>query len=191
MAPIEPMAVALSVIRALERMGVEYLVGGSLATSLHGVPRATLDVDLVVDMRMSHLEEFVAVLQDDFFVDKDMVKDAIRRRASFNILHMATMFKVDVFVVGTDDLLSAEMARKQRVCVQTDPPASVFVATPEDMVLQKLLWFRAGGEISDRQWNDILGVITTQGSRLDLDYLRLWAGRKGIADLIERALAGT
>ena len=79
-----------------------------------------------------------------------MVKDAIRRRATFNILHLATMFKVDVFVVGADDLLVAEMARKQRMRVLDDPVAEVFVATAEDMVLQKLLWYRAGGEVSDR-----------------------------------------
>jgi hypothetical protein len=188
---LEPIAVTLSVVTVFERMGIEYVVGGSLATSLHGVPRATLDVDLVADLRMGHLDEFVTALEGDFFVDKDMVKDAIRRRASFNVLHMATMFKVDVFVVGADELLAAEMARKLRVCVQTDPPASVYVATAEDMILQKLLWFRAGGGVSDRQWNDILGVIATQSTRLDRDYLRLWSDRKRITDLLERALAGS
>ena len=118
-----------------------------------------------------------------------MVKDAIRRRATFNILHLATMFKVDVFVVGADDLLVAEMARKQRMRVLDDPVAEVFVATAEDMVLQKLLWYRAGGEVSDRQWGDILGVIRTQKERLDLGYLRLWAARKELAAHLQRALA--
>jgi hypothetical protein len=143
----------------------------------------------VADLRMSHLQDFVAALQADFFVDADMVRDAIRRRATFNLLHLATMFKVDVFVIGADELITSELARKQRMRVQEQPPASVFVATPEDMVLQKLLWYRAGGEISDRQWADLLGVIKTQGQHLDLDYLRLWAERKEVADLLKRALA--
>jgi len=186
---VEPIEVTLAVAAVLERLGIEYVVGGSLATSLHGIPRSTLDVDIVADLRMGHLQGFVAALQTDFFVDSDMVKDAIRRRATFNILHLGTMFKVDVFVIGADELLTTELARKQRMRVQAEPHAEVFVATAEDMVLQKLLWYRAGGEISDRQWSDIVGVIKTQGPRLDLGYLRLWAGRKDITPLLMRALA--
>ena len=185
----EPIEVTLAVAGILERLGVEYLVGGSLATSLHGIPRATLDVDMVADLRMTHLGDFVAALQADFYVDADMVKDAIRRRSTFNILHLATMFKVDVFVVGSDELLSSEMSRKQRVRVLEDPPTEIFLASPEDMVLQKLIWYREGGGVSDRQWGDVIGVIKTQGNRLDLTYLRLWATRKQLADLLSRALA--
>jgi hypothetical protein len=191
MTTTEPIEVTLAVTGVLERLGVEYLVGGSLATSLHGIPRATLDVDIVADLRMTHLDPFVAALQEAFFVDADMVRDAIRRRATFNILHLATMFKVDVFVAGADDLLAAELARKQRVQVLEEPRADVFVASPEDMVLQKLIWYRDGGGVSDRQWGDVVGVIKTQGERLDRDYLRLWATRKGIADLLDRVLAET
>ena len=187
----EPIEVTLAVTSILERLGIEYLVGGSLATSLHGIPRATLDVDIVADLRMTHLDPFVSALQESFFVDADMVRDAIRRRATFNILHLATMFKVDVFVAGADDLLSTELARKQRVRVLEEPQSDLFVASPEDMVLQKLIWYRKGGGISDRQWGDIVGVIETQGERLDMAYLRLWATRKGIADLLDRVLTET
>jgi hypothetical protein len=101
------------------------------------------------------------------------------------------MFKVDVFVAGADDLLAAELARKQRVQVLEEPRADVFVASPEDMVLQKLIWYRDGGGVSDRQWGDVVGVIKTQGERLDMAYLRLWATRKGISDLLDRVLAET
>ena len=120
---VEPIEVTLAVAAVLERLGIEYVVGGSLATSLHGIPRSTLDVDIVADLRMGHLQGFVAALQTDFFVDSDMVKDAIRRRATFNILHLGTMFKVDVFVIGADELLTTELARKQRMRVQAEPPA--------------------------------------------------------------------
>ncbi len=191
MAISEPIEVTLAVTSVLERLGIEYVVGGSLATSLHGIPRATLDVDIVADLRMAHLDPFVAALKASFFVDADMVKDAIRRRSSFNILHLATMFKVDVFVTAADELLSIELSRKRRVRVLEEPQSDLFVASPEDMVLQKLMWYRDGGGVSDRQWGDVLGVIKTQGNRLDLAYLHLWAGRKGIGELLERALAET
>ena len=191
MTKLEPIEVTLAVTSVLERLGVEYVVGGSLATSLHGIPRATLDVDIVADLRMPHLEPFVAALNASFYVDPDMVREAIRRRATFNILHLGTMFKVDVFVIGADELLSIELSRKRRVRVLEEPQADLFVASPEDMVLQKLIWYREGGGVSDRQWGDVIGVIKTQGNRLDLAYLHLWAGRKGISELLERALAKT
>ena len=187
----EPIEVTLAVTGVLERLGVQYVVGGSLATSLHGIPRATLDVDIVADLRMAHLDPFVAALSASFYVDPDMVREAIRRRATFNILHLATMFKVDVFVIGSDELLAIELSRKRRVRVLEEPQADLFVASPEDMVLQKLIWYREGGGVSDRQWGDVIGVIKTQGSRLDLVFLHLWAGRKGLADLLERALSET
>ncbi len=125
MAITEPIEVTLAVTSVLERLEVEYVVGGSLATSLHGIPRATLDVDIVVDLRMAHLDPFVAALKASFFVDTDMVADAIRRRSTFNILHLATMFKVDVFVTGADELLSMELSRKRRVRVLEEPQADL------------------------------------------------------------------
>jgi hypothetical protein len=121
----EPIGVTLSVSSVLERLGVEYLVGGSLASSLHGIPRATLDVDIVADLHIPHVKPLVAALESEFFIDVDMVTDAVRRRATFNVLHLATMFKVDVFVVGDDDLLAAELSRKQRVRVVDSPPSDL------------------------------------------------------------------
>jgi hypothetical protein len=183
----EPIGITLSVSAVLERLGVEYLVGGSLASSLHGIPRATMDVDIVADLRMVHVKPFVAALEQDFFIDADMVGEAVRRRATFNVLHLATMFKVDVFVVGDDELLAVELSRKQRVRVVESPPADLNVATAEDMVLQKLIWYREGGAVSDRQWADILGILRTQGERLDHQYLGGWAARKGLDELLARA----
>jgi len=187
----EPIGVTLSVSAVLERLGVEYLVGGSLASSLHGIPRATLDVDIVADLRMAQVKALVAALENEFFIDAEMVTDAVRRRSTFNVLHLATMFKVDVFVVGDDDLLAAELSRKQRVRVMDSPPSDLNLATAEDMVLQKLIWYREGGSISDRQWGDVLGILRTQGDRLDREYLGRWATRKGLDELLARAYADT
>ena len=187
----EPIGVTLSVSAVLERLGVEYLVGGSLASSLHGIPRATLDVDIVADLRMAQVKALVAALENEFFIDAEMVTEAVRRRSTFNVLHLATMFKVDVFVVGDDDLLAAELSRKQRVRVMDSPPSDLNLATAEDMVLQKLIWYREGGSISDRQWGDVLGILRTQGDRLDREYLGRWATRKGLDELLARAYADT
>jgi hypothetical protein len=185
----EPIGVTLLVSAVLERLGVDYLVGGSLASSLHGIPRATLDVDIVADLRMAHVKPLVAARENELFIDADMVTEAVRRRATFNVLHLATMFKVDVFVVGDDDLLAAELSRKQRVRVVDSPPSDLNLATAEDMVLQKLIWYREGGSISDRQWGDVLGILRTQGERLDREYLDRWATRKGLDELLARARA--
>jgi hypothetical protein len=185
----EPIGVTLSVAAVLEGMGVDYLVGGSLASSIHGIPRATLDVDIVADLRMIHVKPLVAALESEFFIDADMVTEAVRRRTTFNILHLGTMFKIDVFVPSDDDLLVAELSRKQRVRVVDTPPSELNVATAEDMVLQKLLWYREGGAVSERQWGDVLGILRTQRERLDAGYLNRWAARKDLGELLARALA--
>lgn len=185
----EELAVTLEVTSLLEDLGVPYLVGGSVASSLLGIPRATLDVDLVADLRVEHVSRFVSGLLGRFYVDEDAVREAVHRRASFNIIHLTTMLKVDVFVVKHDPLSSEEMARRQRFSLPGEPPADLFVATAEDIVIQKLVWFRLGHAIADRQWRDVLGVLRVQGPRLDREYLLRWAGVAGVFDLLEQAIA--
>ncbi len=184
----EPVEVTFRVTEALERLGIAYLVGGSLASSLHGIPRATQDVDIVAGIGLRHVDEFVAHLKEAFYVDADMIRDAIRRSASFNIIHLATMFKVDVFVLGRDPLATEEMARRQPYRLG-EPARDLYVASPEDVVIQKLDWYRKGNEISERQWNDVLGVLKVQRDRLDVAYMRRWTVIGNTADLLERALA--
>lgn len=182
----EPLRVTLEVTSVLEKMGVRYLVGGSLASSAHGIPRSTQDVDLVAELPGSVVDAFVAQLSARFYVDKDMILDAIRRRASFNLIHLETMFKVDVFVSDRSELLLEEMDRRERLEVG-DPPHAVYVCSAEDIVVQKLDWFERGGRVSERQWNDLLGVLRT---RLDLDvsYMRRWAVVLGVESLLDAAL---
>ena len=154
----EPIEVTLHVAKALADLGVRYLVGGSLASSLHGIPRATQDVDIVADLALRHVENLSSALKDAFYVDADMMRDAIRRGASFNVIHLATMFKVDIFVLGRDELSREEMARRQVHRVGNLREHELYVASPEDVVVQKLAWYRKGDQISERQWNDLLGV---------------------------------
>lgn len=184
----EPIAVTLLVIEALEELNVPYLIGGSLASAVHGVARATVHTDLVADLHPEHAEPLAEALSGAFYVDVEAIQDAIRRRSSFNIIHLETMFKVDVFVCKRRPFDQAQFERRTVQVIATDPERTAYVASPEDTVLTKLEWYRMGGEASDRQWRDVLGVLKVQGERLDLAYLRRWAAVLGVADLLEEAL---
>jgi hypothetical protein len=183
----EPIAVLLEVTEALDAVGVRYVVGGSLASSVHGVPRSTADLDLLVELPGRVVDALVSTLSPRFHIDRDMILDAIRRRASFNILHLPTMFKVDLFVSDRSPILSEEMARRQQIELG-DPPRGVYVCSPEDIVVQKLAWYDKGGGVSDRQWGDVMGVLQVRGATLDLAYMRRLAHELGLTELYDRAL---
>jgi hypothetical protein len=182
----EPIAVTLELTAGLEELGLDYVIGGSVASSLHGIPRATQDIDVVVVLWGKDVDDFVARFQSSFYVDRDMVMDAIQRRASFNIIHLASMYKVDVFVADRSDLVREELNRRLMIELG-EPPRRVWVCSAEDIVLQKLDWYEQGNRISDRQWLDVLGVMKVQGEKLDLAYLRRWAEARGLSELLEKA----
>ena len=184
----DPIAVALRVAQALDACGVRYLVGGSLASSISGEPRSTLDVDLVVALAESDVERLVAMLGDEFHADPDALRRACRDKSSANLIHLGTSTKVDLFVAGGSPLDEVQMDRRQQVRVATDPDRYLYVYTPEDILLQKLRWYRMGGEVSDRQWRDVLGIVLVQGAALDERYLREGARTLGVTDLLDRAL---
>jgi len=134
----EPVAVTLLVIEALEELNVPYLIGGSLASAVHGVARATADADLVADLRLEHAEQLAQTLGDAFYVDAESIRDAICHRSSFNVIHLETMFKVDVFVRKQRPFDRAQFERCEAQVVATDPERTAYVASPEDTVLTKL-----------------------------------------------------
>lgn len=184
----EPVEVTLKVTSVFEKLSVPYLIGGSLASTLYGMVRTTQDSDIVAEMQIEHLQQFVSALQDEFYLDDEMIAESIQRNSSFNIIHRETMFKVDVFIPRPRPFLQSQLARAQVQTFNFETKISAKFASPEDTILSKLEWYRMGGEVSDRQWRDILGVLKTRQGELDLDYLRKWAGELKVTDLLERAL---
>ena len=177
------------VAAAFETIGVDYYLAGSVASSMFGVARATADLDVVARLRRAHVPQLVERLRDTYYIDEDTAIDAIDRRSMFNVIHEPTMLKVDIYIVATEFDESA-LARHQRESLEPDADdAQEFaVATAEDVVVHKLRWYRDGGEVSDRQWSDILGVLRMQRA-LDHAHMRHWAERLGVADLLERAVS--
>lgn len=184
----ETTRITLLVAQTLEQLGIPYAVGGSLASSLHGVMRATLDVDIVADMKLEHIPPLVAALSTEFYADDEMMRGAIEHRSSFNLIHYETAFKVDIFIRKLRPFDRMQLRRRERSVIAIDPEQSIYVTSPEDTILAKLEWYRLGGEVSDRQWRDILGVMKTRAGELDLAYLQKWANELEVADLLDRAL---
>ena len=175
------------VIRAFETLGVSYLIGGSVASAIHGEPRATEDADLVAELGPAHITPLLGVLGADFYVDRECIEDAIRQHGSFNAIHLATMQKIDIFVPSGNPLDTEQMRRRSEILLDPGSGIRAFVATPEDTILQKLRWYDLGQGVSDRQWRDVLGIIKVQGERLDVAYLRNMARAAGLLGLVERA----
>lgn len=178
----------LPVVETLETLGVPCYVGGSVASSVTGVTRATLDVDLVAALSVEHAEPLAAALSQHYYVDVEMLQHAVRRCSSFNVIHLASLFKVDVFVPEDTPFARANMHRRRALEVP-EVGRTLSFCSPEDIVLHKLLWYSAGSGVSDRQWYDLQGVLRLQAQALDLAYLQQWAVALDVAGLLHRALA--
>jgi hypothetical protein len=176
---------------ALESLGIEFYVGGSVASSAYGVSRSTADVDLVAAIGLEHVDALVARLEASYYVEATQIAQAIRSRTSFNVLHLETMYKVDVFVMKDRPFDQEARRRTRSMSLAEDSDRLFAIASPEDTILSKLEWYREGGEQSERQWMDVAGVIRVQRDTLDRAYLASWAERLGVTDLLQRALAET
>lgn len=183
----DPIRVTVLVTRVLEKLGIRYLIGGSLASTIHGKVRMTQDADIVADMQLKHVQSFVTDLQAEFYMDEQMIGKAIQQNTSFNIIHRQTMFKVDVFVPSLSPFTQVQLDRAQKQVVNLKPEVSAFFASPEDTILAKHVWFRSRGDISERQWLDVIGVLKVSRGMLDVDYLRNWAKELNVLGLFEKA----
>jgi hypothetical protein len=177
------------IVAALQQLGVSYYIGGSVASSAHGLPRTTLDVDLVADLKPTHVEDLVRILGGEYYLDAEVIRDATRQLTTFNVIHLATMLKVDVFVLGADDYDRTAFRRARKAAIGSAGEVAEFVvASPEDIILLKLRWYRMGDEVAQQQWSDAVGVLKVQGDALDAEYLSKWADYLRVADLMTRAL---
>ena len=186
--PTDAISVTVRVTRVLEMLGVPYFIGESLASTLYGMVRTTQDSDIIAKLRSEDISAFIKELQNEFYLDGEMIKDAVIRQTSFNIIHRESMFKVDVFVPRPRRYLEMQFSRAQQESLSSDPQMSAMVASPEDILLAKLEWYRMGGEVSERQWRDVIGVLRVQAGVLDVDYLQRMARELEVADLLEQAL---
>jgi hypothetical protein len=182
---VDVVDVALRVTGALERCGIAYFLGGSLASSLQGEPRATNDIDLVVDLSEDDVGPLVAALGPDFDADEVALRRAARDRTSWNLIHVPSVTKIDLFVRRPGAFDDSEFARRERVEVRRGQ--SLVVKSAEDTILRKLLWYRAGGGVSERQWRDVVEVLRLSASVLDGAYLDAWAARLDVVELLARA----
>ena len=179
--------VALRVGRALDATGVRHTIGGSIAASFAGEPRSTVDIDFVAALTHADVGPFIKALGDEFYLSEEALHRAIDTLGSANLIHEASNLKVDLFVAGGTPLDEQQLARRQRVEVR--PGQVIYIHPPEDILLQKLRWYRKGGGVSDRQWRDILGIIRTQGERLDREYLQTNAPTLDVVADLNRAIA--
>ena len=183
----DPISIILVLAQVLNNLEIKYWIGGSIASSVQGISRTTNDIDLVVQLTAQQANPLYNALKESFYLDDLAIRRAASTKGSFNALHLESLFKVDFYVADSDPFTAEQLNRRQMVNLRPDSAQEVFLSSPEDTILSKLRWFRKGGETSDRQWSDVVGVIKVQGSGLDRDYLGKWANPLGVGDLLPRA----
>jgi hypothetical protein len=186
---LDPIQVAVRFAAALEQLGVDYLVGGSLASSFAGQPRLTLDVDIVVQLTEAKVPDLLKLLGEEWLADPKAVARAVRQNSSTNLFHAASGVKVDLFMLGASPFEQGQMRRRRKVKVGTNPDTFLFTYAPEDILLQKLRWYRMGGGVSDTQWRDVLSIVRGTERPLDREYLREGARAFEVETLLGRVFA--
>ena len=172
------------VAELLDRCQIPYMVAGSVASSFHGEPRATNDVDLVIDPQPANLERLIRSLGAGFYVSDEAAREALRRRSMFNVIDIEGGWKADLIVRKDRDFSVEEFRRRMRAAVAG---GELTVATPEDVILTKLEWGKESE--SERQYRDALRVAALRGTQLDRPYLMRWAAELGVVEMLDRLLA--
>ena len=183
----EDISVLRQLTDMLDKLGIIYAVGGSMASSVYGQVRFTQDADITVEPFYQKIDKLIELLKDSFYISRSAVISALQEHASFNIIHLKSAFKIDIFIRKERDFDRQVLARRKKIRL-SELHSPFDVISPEDILLFKLEWFRDGGQVSERQWNDIIGIIRIQAQNLDREYLMIWAGRLGLSELLLKAL---
>jgi hypothetical protein len=178
----------LKMAEVLEELNSPYLISGSYASSAHGIGRPTMDIDILAAIPAKLAGELASKLGPDFYADEHAIRQAIMEKRSFNVIHIESGLKIDVFVSKRDPFDRKQLERRKQYIAARNPDRRVYIASPEDVILSKLRWYRQTSETSERQWSDVLGVIGVNADELELDYLRAWARELNVTDLLERAI---
>jgi hypothetical protein len=171
----------------LDQLQIPYMIVGSFASSAYGSVRTTQDADLIVDLPASKIADLLQAFGGDFYIDAGQARQAIEHQGSFNLIHHASFFKVDFFILADRAHMREEFCRRVSSPMGGSGAEHVWLATAEDTVLSKLDWYRQGGEVSELQWRDVVGILKLQAGRLDLAYLDRWGRELGLSDLLARA----
>ncbi len=174
------------VINCFEQIGIDYYIGGSVASSAFGISRATLDVDLIAKIKKNHVDILVKSLKEFYYIEAEMINNAIQQNSSFNLIHLETMIKIDVFIFKGQPYDLEVFGRRQSDTLDEENPRKFYLSSPEDIILSKLQWYRRSNEVLQQQWKDVLGIMKVQANKLDLNYLILWAANLNISDLLNR-----
>lgn len=181
-------AALMPVAAAFDRLGVRHYIGGSVASTMHGAIRSTMDVDVVCDLQADQVDAFLSAFGGDFYVSEAAARQAVKKRSCFNLIHLPTAYKVDVFVSRGRPFDVAAMERAVPLPLAAGQNTTVPVATAEDSIVAKLEWFRLGDESSERQWHDVSRLVALHGDALDIAHMRRMADSVGVADLLDRLL---
>ena len=182
----EPLQITKQIADVFNDLKIHYMIGGSLASSLHGIPRATQDIDIVADIKPNKVKELVNILKKNFYIDEDMIETAVSCCTSFNIIHLKTMFKVDIFILKQDQASKEEMSRRKSYRISEKQ--YLYLTSAEDIIIHKLQWYELGDRVSERQWKDVIGVLQVQDKHLNYDYLKKTANRMNVSELLTQAM---
>ena len=173
----------------LERLGIAYAIGGSIASSIYGTVRFTEDADITVEPFDSQADKLFELLKPEYYISREAMYQALKQLSTFNIIHFESAFKIDVFISKNTAFEKQMMARRRSLKLSDSLEKSFSVVSPEDVILLKLQWYHTGGHSSERQWDDVLGVLAVQAEKLDFEYLKEWAGTLKITELLEKAIS--
>lgn len=189
MSKLDILSAIIPIIETFNKLDIKYHIGGSFASSAYGVLRATANIDLMADISSKDISEIINSLDNAYYLSEASIKTAISSQTSFNLIHLGSILKIDIFIPKSRDYDKEVMQRALSKKLEIDNNILTFyLKSAEDIILTKLEWYKLGGEVSERQISDVLGVLRVQVNNLDFVYLKKWAVELKIDDLLQRVI---